>query len=339
MRLFGSDRIANAMGRFGLQEGDAIESGILNRSVESAQRKVEQHNFSIRKRTLEYDDVMNKQREVVYGFRSDVLNAENIREKIYDVFNDIIYSQCEGFLSSERNAQPRDLLEWVMSSFPISITEEEIKAFCGNPEEAVKVIYGRVEEAYELKCSMENPETVGMMERHIVLQAIDVQWQDYLRALDELRDGVRLRAYGQRDPLVEYKREASILFDELMSRIKTEICSNVFRATTSLETMQNFMMRVRSSRHIMAQHAEVTSILSARAAAAAIPQGVAAPDRALLDSFQQAVGGGQPPQQPQPAQRQTATPITREAPKVGRNDVCPCGSGKKYKKCCGVNEV
>ncbi|MCL1856800.1 MAG: preprotein translocase subunit SecA [Kiritimatiellaeota bacterium] len=331
MRLFGSERIANVMSRFGLQEGEAIEHRWLNRSVETAQRRVEQHNFSIRKRTLEYDDVMNKQREVVYGFRSQILNSENIREMIYDLFHDILYAQCEGYFAAKA---PRiaELQEWVVGSFPVSVKEEELKG-CADAEAAVTLLYGRVQEAYEIKCAVENPETVGTMERHVLLYALDEEWQDYLRALDELRDGVRLRAYGHRDPLVEYKREASILFDELMNRMKTRMCANVFRSSTSLGAVQEFMTRLQSSRRLQLQKAEAASVLNAPPRQAAAPQGPVNPQ--LAATFQQALDNAQQQQQPS-TPRAAAVPVTRDLPKVGRNDDCPCGSGKKYKKCCGA---
>ncbi|NLE97728.1 MAG: preprotein translocase subunit SecA, partial [Propionibacterium sp.] len=259
MRLFGSERIANIMGRLGMQEGDAIEHRWLNRSVETAQRRVEQHNFSIRKRTLEYDDVMNRQREVVYGFRSEVIAAEDVREMILDVFHDVVLTQCEAYLFSAKEARAEELHEWVLSTFPVMLRAEELEGFKGTPEPAAELVFERVRESYEVKCSLEDPNVLGIMERQVVLHCIDTQWQDYLRALDELRDGVRLRAYGQRDPLVEYKREASTLFDELMARIKSGICTDVFRSSTSLQSMQGFMARLRGApRRLQTQHASVS---------------------------------------------------------------------------------
>lgn len=319
MRQFGSERISGIMTRMGMQEGEPIEHAILNRSIESAQRRVEQHNFSIRKRTLEYDDVMNKQREVVYKFRSGVLSNVDVHGYVLDVIHDLVLTQSEGFMSSERDSNPQDFAEWLLSVFPVAIRADDLKQYAGKPEEASEFVYGQVEEAYELKCSMEDPNHLANMERYVLLNCIDTEWQQYLRAMDELREDVRLRAYGQRDPLVEYKREAFSLFEELMSRIKINISTGVFRSSTSIESMQNFMARMRQPRRVQATHAEVSAL------AGAAPQQTMEPTRKQTDAFDKAMEAA------------SAQPIVREGPKVGRNDPCPCGSGKKYKKCCGAN--
>ncbi|MGI5869124.1 MAG: preprotein translocase subunit SecA [Kiritimatiellia bacterium] len=327
MRLFGSDRIAGIMTRLGMQEGDPIEHRWLNRSIETAQRRVEQHNFSIRKRTLEYDDVMNKQREVVYTFRSGVLGNPDVHGYVLDVMHDLVLTQAEGFMTSERDASPADFADWLLGVFPIAVSEADLKPFAGKPEEAAEFVYQQVEESYELKCSMENPEMLANMERYVLLHCIDTEWQQYLRSMDELRDAVRLRAYGQRDPLVEYKREAFSLFEDLMSRIKLSICTGVFRSSTSLESMQNFMALARRPRRVQATHAGAgVSVLAAKPAAS--PQQAQQDADAFDKALQRAEAAAA-------SQGGSAQPIERASPKVGRNDPCPCGSGKKYKKCCG----
>jgi preprotein translocase subunit SecA len=161
---------------------------------------------------------------------------------------------------------------------------------------------------------MENPESLHHMERYIILQAIDTQWQDYLRNMDTLRQGVGLRAYGQRDPLVEYKHEAYAMFSDLMDRIKSEIAHHIFRAATSAEAFRSFVQQL----PMMYVHEEVQSLGAPGSASAAAP-GDAGNEAAM-----------------QAALKEKGTPIVREGPKVGRNDPCPCGSGKKYKKCHGV---
>jgi preprotein translocase subunit SecA len=198
---------------------------------------------------------------------------------------------------------------------------EEIAPFKGDPEKASELIYARVAEAYELKCSMEDPNVLPFMERAVFLSCIDQQWQDYLRAMDELRHGVNLRAYGQRDPLVEYKREAYTMFEHLMSDIKTEIVNSVFRTSTSVQNYGDFLQAL----PMRAIHEE---------APAAIGDGVgnvepvdSGPPPARRSSmadrvFDQALQSG--PMAP-----------SRPVGNIGRNDACPCGSGKKYKKCCG----
>ncbi len=335
MRLFGSDRISGIMTRLGMQEGDPIEHSWLNRSIETAQRRVEQHNFSIRKRTLEYDDVMNKQREVVYNFRSSVLANPDAHGYVLDVIHDLVLTQSEGFMSTERDSNPADFAEWILSIFPVPVTVEDLKAYAGKPDDAAVFVFKQIEDAYEIKCSMEDPAMLVNMERYVMLNCIDTEWQQYLRSMDELRDAVRLRAYGQRDPLVEYKREAFTLFEDLMSRIKVTISTGVFRSSTSMESMQNFMARLRRPRRVQTTHAEV-SLLS-KAEPLASPQVNAKKEDATFNKAMERAEAATRSQPSQPAGA-PAQPIVREEQKIGRNDPCHCGSGKKYKKCCGQYE-
>jgi len=335
MRLFGSERISGIMTRLGMQENDPIEHSWLNRSIETAQRRVEQHNFSIRKRTLEYDDVMNKQREVVYKFRSGVLTNPDVHGYVLDVLHDLVLTQSEGFMTEERASNPEDFADWILSVFPVPVTAEELKAYAGKPDEAAQFVFQQVEEAYEIKCSMENPEMLANMERYVMLHCIDTEWQQYLRSMDELRDAVRLRAYGQRDPLVEYKREAFTLFEDLMARIKLTISTGVFRSSTSLESMQNFMAQVRRPRRVQTQHAEV-SLLSSPSSQQQAAGGGSAPH--ADDAFDKALARAELTRVELSDEGHVPQPIVREGEKIGRNDPCHCGSGKKYKKCCGRDE-
>ena len=318
MRLFGSDRIAGIMTRLGLEEGQQLEHKWLNRSIETAQRRVEQQNFSIRKRTLEYDDVMNKQREVIYGFRGEIVSAENVRERVYDIINDVISIQCEGIAHDNNADVVASLTEWIRTTFPVAVSTQEVKAKTGDDEALAEMIFERVRRAYELKISLENPSVVNTMERHIILQSVDTHWQEYLRAVDVLRQGVGLRAYGQRDPLVEYKREAFDMFEELMGSIKQEVASAVFRSSTSVESFESFM----SSLPQTLVHDEVSLLGGGRAPAGRPGEPMQEPTDDI---------GGMPPLPSAPY----AEPVRRDAAKTGRNDPCPCGSGKKYKKCCG----
>ena len=336
MRLFGSDRISGIMTRLGMQEGEALEHKWLNRSVETAQRRVEQQNFSIRKRTLEYDDVMNKQRTVVYDLRGDVLMSQSAHEHILDVFNDLILTQSEKYMSSAKDAEPQELVDWASDTFPVAIRIEDVADFKGEPQKAADVLYSRVAEAYDLKCSLEDPNVLPLMERSVFLSCIDQQWQDYLRAMDELRHGVNLRAYGQRDPLVEYKREAFTMFEELMTHIKTEVATSVFRATT----MQNLQrMMAASESHVQTVHTDINMLAGGvqtvgeneapqpgkRELSAEVPQSAVDNFDAMMQAMERAERA--------PAAR-AHTPA-ESSKSVGRNDPCPCGSGKKYKKCCG----
>lgn len=319
MRLFGSERVAGIMARLGLEEGQVLEHPWLNKSIGNAQRRVEQQNFSIRKRTLEYDDVMNKQREIIYTFRSDVVMAENVREQLLEIAEEVISTQVNASDFKQLNDELlTEFINWVNMTFPLGIRKEELADFDGDPEKISEFTFARVKQAYELKAAHEHKEALASMERFVILQACDTHWQEYLRSMDALRQGVGLRAYGQRDPLVEYKKEAYEMFGSLMDRIYSDIVHRMFRAATSYEAMQSFMQALPT----MCVHNEVSGMKQAAAGAQPSPQ-----------------------QQPVAARSKHSEEVVNaalKAPKprintqnVGRNDPCPCGSGKKYKKCCG----
>ncbi len=355
MRLFGSDRLAGMMTRLGLQEGEAIEHSWLNRTVERAQRKVEEQNFSIRKRTLQYDDVMNKQRAIIYGLRQEILMQPGAaHERILDVFNDLITDRCMALLPGAKDSDPTALLEW-MAHFPVLCTEAECIAWAGKPEEAAKELYARVEEAYLAKCTGEIPEALPMLERMVCLTAIDEEWQKFLAAMDDLRRSVGLRGYGQRDPLVEYKREAFEMFTELMGTIKAGIVRAAFTTTTNVEAY--IAMRERMARRAQTQHRDLGDLTAA--ASAAMPAPAAAPAMETVSgsfsgSFTVTAPGLAEPEEPATEPEapqgngslealleamnnrpQQPMPVRSGLQKTGRNDPCPCGSGKKYKNCCG----
>ncbi len=326
MRLFGSDRISGIMEKLGIQEGEVLEHRWLNRSIETAQRRVEQQNFSIRKRTLEYDDVMNKQREIIYGFRSQIVAAEQVREHLLDVVNDVIFERAEDLDGDEETLNA--FATWVNSQFPIGFHPDQAVKREGrrggvDAEATAKAVFGRVGKAYADKCALEDPAQLNSMERFIMLNAVDTQWQEYLRNMDTLRQGVGLRAYGQRDPLVEYKNEAYTLFADLMDRIKGEIAGRIFRATTAPRAYQTFLGDLH--RLAQAQHPTAAPLVGGRAAGGAVPRRAAegGADAGAEAAMNAALSAAH------------AKPVVRDEPKVGRNDPCPCGSGKKYKKCCG----
>ena len=340
MRLFGSQRLSGLMQRLGLKEGEVMEHRWLNRSVETAQRRVEQQHYAIRKRTLEYDDVMNKQRAIVYELRGRILTGdqEAVHGVILDVMNDLIREQCDRYLFSEKDGQITDFLSWLGVNFPVTVTEDELRPLLGKPVEAGDLVYKRVEEAYESKCAAEDPETLPFMERGVFLSVIDREWQDYLRAMDDLRHGVNLRAYGQRDPLIEYKKEAFEMFEQLMAAIKTKVVSSEFRSTTAANLRRMFAAMEAAQAKAATNSGEFDSadedaavpaakpVLAAKPASA--PQAAANP-QSIADVFASMMSG-QRPQMP----AQSVAPAVRSQT-VGRNDLCPCGSGKKYKKCCG----
>ena len=318
MRLFGSDRIANIMSRLGLEEGQDLEHKWLNRSIETAQRRVEQQNFAIRKRTLEYDDVMNKQREVVYGFRGQVVTIDVVRDEVHGVMRDVVDRRTEEMLGNDEEETISAYAEWVSTTFPVLVKPDEIREKFAELLDVADLVYGRVKEAYGVKVGMEDDTAVNSMERHVMLNIIDTHWQDYLRQMDGLRQGVGLRAYGQRDPLVEYKREAFDMFATLMVEIREDIASSLFRSTTSMDSYDSFM------KSLNMVHEDV-SLLGKRNGAGAqqanAPQGGSS-NMNLDDLLGEAPAA-------------VAATVTRDDPKVGRNDPCVCGSGKKYKKCCG----
>jgi preprotein translocase subunit SecA len=321
MRLFGSDKISGIMERLGIEEGEVLEHNLLNRSIERAQRRVEQQNFSIRKRTLEYDDVMNTQREIIYGFRSDVLRSDNPREHLVDIAEEVISNKAQETVPQVRPDDDEALAElthWANTTFPIGVRLEDLQPHATDAEALTQLLYDRVVEAYQRKADSENAEALPGLERMIIVQSIDLHWQEYLRGMDALRQGVGLRAYGQRDPLVEYKREAYDMFAQLMDRIKTEVAGRMFRFATSMDAFDSFLA---SLPRTSAVHADASAMAQARGMAGA-EAGTTSSSSGRDQAFDQAM--------------KAAAPVKRDEPKVGRNDPCPCGSGKKYKKCCGA---
>ena len=322
MRLFGSDRIVRIMERFGMEEGEDLQHPWLNKSIETAQRRVEQHHFSIRKRTLEYDDVMNKQREIIYGFRRDTLFNEDCRQAIFDIIEIELARHIEeaahtasGGKNASSALNKEALLGWLNTTFPIGFREEDIMILKpnGTPDEEkiLESLFDRIKKAYAEKEALEDPEGLKWLERRIILDAIDQLWQDHLRAMDELRDSIGLRAYAQKDPLVEYKREAFAMFDRLMTDIDQEILNHLFRSATSLQAFEQFTGI--SADSLMMNQNEFDG-------------GIASIDSGSYDAA---------PEEPQEMMPEINISFKRDVPKVGPNEPCPCGSGKKFKKCCG----
>jgi len=340
MRLFGSDRIVKYMEKMGLEEDQELEHPLLNRSIGQAQKRVEQHNFQIRKRTLEYDDVMNKQREVIYGFRNEIIHAQDVRDRLMDIMEEVVIQKVEQFTTAELDINEwkvRALSDWVNLNFPLGLPEGDfVKAAESGTEQPVpdsiyngfsaaqfavcNFISDKVRDAYQLKVSFENPDALKEVERYTILSAIDKLWQEHLYEMDSLRYSIGLRAHGQRDPLIEYKAEAFKVFEELMINIKTEICHNIFRSASSLMAFENFLRNVpqRTTHQSTSAFGGSTSGTDT----AGSPASTKSPQKAsdVVSEAAEAV--------------EKAKPV-RSGPKVGRNDPCPCQSGKKYKQCCG----
>ncbi len=292
MRIFGSDRISPIMQKLGMEEGVPIEHKLVTRSIEHAQKQVEGRNFEIRKHLLEYDDVMNKQREAVYGLRRKVLEEESHTEYIMELCEDILKWQVD-----ERCPQGKDPQDWdvealvndLRGQFGMDVDPEKIRQL-ENPDNIYDFLYQKLEQLYSEKKTKIGPERWAIHERLLMLHVIDSQWKDHLYGLDHLKEGIGFRGYGQRDPLIEYKKESFALFEEMMNRMEEEIVKYVF----------------------------MTQPPSAEDA----PRVVRAPKAVQFSG---------------PSLESAVVTAVRKGQKVGRNDPCPCGSGQKYKKCCGVN--
>jgi preprotein translocase subunit SecA len=319
MRNFGAaDRMTKIMERFGLEEGQELEHRWLNKSVETAQKRVEQRNYLIRKRTLDFDDVMNMQREVVYTYRNEVIDSEDPRTLIYEVIDEAVPNKAKEYLEGDE-PNYTGLLNWVNTTFPLGLTKERAQFEIRTVEENSNFLVERIRESYERKSSHEEPTAVKSLERYIILNAIDRLWQEHLYAMDALREGVYLRGYAQKDPLIEYKTEAYDMFVELMSNIKNEVLHNLFRSTSNLQAFENFLATL--PQFLLREHAPTAPTANAPARTRQ-----AQPVGAIAGVSADGDGDGAVA---------LDLPVRRSMPKLGRNEPCPCGSGKKYKNCCG----
>jgi len=308
MRNFGdSRRIAGLMTKLGMEDNEGLQHPWLNRSVETAQKRVEQRNYQIRKHTLQYDDVMNQQRTVIYSWRTEILTTEDPRKEVFETVDEKIGAEVE----ARAGTDPVDLdglVHWANTAMPLGLQKEDLQN-AGGKDQWKELLKRRVREAYELKVKFENPEAVKALERYVLLGAIDRLWQEHLYAMDGLRTSINLRAYGQKDPLIEYKREAYGMFEELMERIKGEVVLNLFRSASSLSAFEHFL-----------------AALPQRTGRGELPV-QAQPTEASLS-----MGGGKAG-----AVEEALAPMKRQGPKQGRNDPCPLDPNKKFKNCCGAS--
>jgi preprotein translocase subunit SecA len=323
MRNFGAaDRMTKIMERFGLEEGQELEHPWLNKSVETAQKRVEQRNYLARKRTLDFDDVMNNQREVVYTYRNDTIDSEEPRKLVYEVIEEAVPAKVTEFLGTGASGEEVHygaLLNWVNITFPLGLTKEKAQFETRTVEENAQFLIEKIKDAYERKSSHEEPTAVKSLERYIILNAIDRLWQEHLYAMDALREGVYLRSYAQKDPLIEYKTEAYDMFVELMANIKNEVLHNLFRSTSNLQAFENFLSTL--PQFLLREHAP-----SSPTATGPTP-GRMGERLGAGDGVSENGDGSE--------LKLDLAPVRREVPKVGRNEPCPCGSGKKFKNCCG----
>ena len=338
MRIFGSDRISGLMQRLGMEEGVPIEHGMVTRAIERAQKQVEAQNFSVRKHLLEYDDVMNKQRESVYTLRREILEGKihlsdeelvDTRAYILALAEDILDEQIERFAGKQLDPEEWDLEALRRESSRIFGLDPaqlgSLKLDEMNSDEIGDAIWALIKASYEEKENLVGPELLRRVERDIMLQIVDAQWKDHLYSLDHLKEGIGLRGYGQRDPLVEYKRESFDLFTDMKARIEEEMVRYVM-------WLRPVLNEEAAAPRPVARRATPITMNKADAASAF---GTA---RASASAATASAGAASARQAPRPARTggdDVIKTVRREEPKVGRNDPCPCGSGKKYKKCHG----
>ncbi|HEV7507117.1 MAG TPA: preprotein translocase subunit SecA [Thermoanaerobaculia bacterium] len=296
MRIFGSDRIQGLMGKLGMEEGEAIEHRMVSKAIQRAQTQVEGRNFEIRKHLLEYDDVMNKQREAIYKLRRNILDGNEGRDYLMGLVEDILDGMLETHCSEKIDPSDWDLTGLrteMLAYFNINAGGMNLDEL--GIDELRGVLWDAIEGRYKEKEERHPEEVIRGFERAIMLQAVDTSWKDHLLALDHLKEGISLRGYGQRDPLQEYKKESFDLFEMMRERVEDDIVQKLFRFEPVTEE-QMLEQRIRQQR--------------------------AAPK----------VEFSAPPK----VEGQRAQPTVNRDVKVGRNDPCPCGSGKKYKKCHGA---
>ncbi len=316
MRLFGSDRIASIMERMGLKEGEVIQHPMITRSVERAQKKVEENNFGIRKRLLEYDNVMNQQREVIYTRRRRALLGERIKDDILDLLDEFSQGLVDKYYG---DGDLKGMQDDVRAQLLVDLQLDPQRFQDLGPDGVREEIIKGATEFYRRKEEKLGSELMASIEKMVVLQVIDEKWKDHLREMDDLKEGIHLRAYGQKDPIVEYKTEAFRMFIELLELLNTEILTTVFRLYPA-PTQQLPIRGPQRPQQMRLTH-DASAGMGFHGNKEPIPGG----------SGQEAGGGRQggssgPPAKPQPVQ---------VGEKIGRNDPCPCGSGKKYKHCHG----
>ena len=326
MRLFGSERIAAVMDKLGAEEGEVIEAGMVTRSIERAQKKVEARNFEMRKHVLDYDDVMNQQRQVIYNRRRDLLEQKSAREQIADMIEESV----EGILASHINADGlAEDWDWeglqteFGSTFFLGCTLSADERADASVEGLREQLLAIVREAYQRRIDAVGEEIFREVEKSLALRTIDTCWQEHLHEIDELRDGIGFVGVGGKNPLIEYKRGAYDMFESLIGRIAQETLRNLFQLRIAIGP--EALGPTPSLGRINAVHQDATNMGF---------RGMESPPT------------GGPSQQPPPLRgsgggssegRAVRQPVVRNQPKVGRNAPCPCGSGKKYKRCHGVN--
>jgi len=337
MRLFGSERISAIMGRLGMQEGEVIEHPWISRAIENAQRKVEMMNFDIRKQLLDFDNVMNKQREAIYSLRNEILDEEDIAPQIKDMIAESIEEKISMWAAEKYPEQ----YDWKsIGAWFKKLTGKDLPseiAGKADREELRTYLSSEIESSYVARQEEIGAETMRQLERLVLLQMMDHAWKEHLYDLDQIKKGIGLRAYGQRDPLIEYQKESLYLFEQMMRRIREATVEYLFKIGVAkgenqqrpgwiISPSSTTVAAVRRDKMIFEKNNASSPLMAAAAsgAAASSPSGgmsSGASKKSAL-TLSSSTGG--------------TTPSPSKVVKVGRNDPCPCGSGKKYKKCCGA---
>ena len=300
MKIFGGDMVTSVYNTLGADENMPLEMGILSRAVESAQKKVEGKNFSIRKHVLQYDDVMNTQRGIIYKQRKQVLDGENIHDNILHMIDSIAEETVQEYVGNGEDVNKEGLLQEIKNIFNVNSLETLSKKHL-NVNEIAEELKEKALQNYDKKAEEIGKEEIGEVERVVMLKVVDQKWMDHIDAMDELKDGIGLRAYGQKDPVVQYRIEGFDMFDQMVNDIKHD----VVKILLNINKVNNVERK---------QTVKITK------------QGLEQAVNALKNST------------PKESKEVSHMPITNDGPKVGRNDPCPCGSGKKYKNCCGRNQ-
>jgi preprotein translocase subunit SecA len=346
MRIFGSDRISGLMQRLGMEDGVPIEHKMVTKAIERAQKQVEAQNFSVRKHLLEYDDVMNKQRESIYSLRRELLegNIHITEEELVDTRGYLmtLAEELAEATVTTYAAENTDPEEWDTDALAVAASEiygfddaerDELDFAAKTPDQMTDEIWHLALAKYEKKeATLPDPAILHRVERDIMLQIVDSQWKDHLYSLDHLKEGIGLRGYGQRDPLVEYKKESFGLFTAMRDRVEDEVVRYLWRLTPVINEGADGPI-VPAPRQAARRPPQMT--LNAPSAQASSPFGAIRGNSGGGPAG--AAGGDEPPRPARTGGDDTIRQVKREEPKVGRNDPCPCGSGKKYKKCHGAN--
>ena len=294
LRIFGSQRVAFVMDKLKIPEGEPIEHGMISKAIENAQRKVEAHNFDIRKHLIEYDDVMNKQREVVYTQRREVLAGEQLKDTYVSIVDETVEDMIASFCPDKTPAGEWDwdrLIEDYFNQFYFMPALENVDRSKATRDNLEKQLKDQAHDRLDEKTEEFTPEVMQQLMRVLLLQALDSQWKDHLLSIDHLKQGIGLRGYGQKNPKQEYKREAYGLFMEMMGRVRQEVIQKIYRIQLARQQDVEQLEAQQRRRKIIMNRSD--------------------------------------------NEEQGKSPVTRDEEKVGRNDPCPCGSGQKYKKCCG----